>query len=126
MTALHIHFHGNVEIHFPTNGDIPSPLFDSLKELLTMNFDEVKTALDDANTKLEASTADKAAILEHFDKGINEVIVAISQSGGVPQAVVDAVTRLQGNVTAIAAGDAALQGKAKALDDLTPDAPPAP
>lgn len=108
---IELHIHGDVHVHLPPSGDIPLPLFNQLKELITMNNDEITAALDAANAKLQSIGA-------QLDKGINEVIVAISQAGSaVPQTVVDAVNRLKSTVDAIGT-------KAQTLDDLNPDAPP--
>jgi hypothetical protein len=108
---LHFHFHGDVEITFPPTGDIPSPLFDSLKELLTMNQTELKTALESHGTALEA-------IVTTLAKVQDEIVVALSAQGAVSPEVEAAVNKI-GTVTD------AIKTALQALDDLNPDAPPA-
>jgi hypothetical protein len=119
MSDIHIHLHFH-----PGGGDVPTPLFNQLKDILTMNFDEVTAALNDANTKLTAANDKLDATKAQFDKGINEVILAIQNSGSVPQTVVDAVNSLKTSVDRTAASGDALAGDSQQLDDLNPDTPP--
>jgi len=103
-------------------------IVDALKpyfERLIMDNAEILTALNTANAALEASNTKLDLVVEHFDKGINEVIVAISNSTNVPQEVVDAVNRLQTNVAAASAKVDIAEGRAQTLDDLNVDTPPA-
>lgn len=119
------HIHVHVHIH-PDSAPVLTAIT-QLKEMITMNFDEVVAALGDANTKLEASNSNLAAINTQFQKGINEVILAISQAGSsVPQAVVDAVNRLNTNVGTLSTNVASAAAESQQLDELNPDTPPVP
>lgn len=91
-----------------------------------MDINEVQAALEAANAKLEETNAKADAVKAQFEKGINEVILAMSQAQQVPQSIVDSVNRLNANVTAAAAGTDALAADATQLDGLNPDSTPAP
>jgi len=88
-----------------------TPLLDILTPYLKrilMNQAELKAALEGIGTALgEVST--------QLEKGINEVIVALSNAGTTSPEVDAAVTSLQQVA-------AALKGATQTLDDLNPDA----
>lgn len=116
----------HVHVHIHPDSSVLTAIT-QLKEMITMNFDEVTAALGDANTKLETSNSNLVAINTQFQKGINEVILAISQAGSsVPQAVVDAVNRLNTNVGTLTTNVASAAAESQQLDDLNPDTPPVP
>jgi hypothetical protein len=81
-----------------------------LKRIL-MNQAELKTALEGVGAAL-------GEVATQLDKGINEVIVAISNAGNTTPEVDTALTNLQGIASA-------LKAATQTLDDLNPDAPSA-
>lgn len=87
MSTIHIH------LHFPPTGDVPSPLFKQLKELMSMNQAELKNAL--------------TAIGDTLGKATDEIVLALNNLGQTSPEVDAAVERLR--------------AAAKALDDLNPD-----
>jgi len=115
----------HVHVHIHPDSSVLAAIT-QLKELITMNFDEIVTALNAANASLAATKAKLDETNVRFEKGINEVILAIQNSGSVPQAVVDAVDALNANVAAVGTSVDTAAGDAATLDDLNPDAPPTP
>lgn len=77
-----------------------------LKRII-MNQQELKTALEGIGTALGQVSA-------QLDKGINEVVIAISNAGNTTPEVDAAVTSLQQVA-------AALKSATQTLDDLNPD-----
>lgn len=106
MTDLHLHF------HFSPTGDIPLPLFNDLKETLTMNNAELKTTLENLAAIVTAGLAT-------LRKATDEIVVALSNQGNTSPEVDAALAALQAAVSGLAP-------VAQALDDLNPDAPAAP
>lgn len=100
---IHLHFH-------PAPGDVPVPLFNELKRILSMNQAELATALG----ALQTALTDVGAQL---DKGINEVILALQNAGNTSAEVDEKVAALQGIATA-------LKTATQTLDDMNTDTPP--
>lgn len=81
-----------------------------LKRII-MNQQELKTALEGIGAALSEVSA-------QLDKGINEVVIAISNAGNTTPEVDAAVTSLQQVAVA-------LKSATQTLDDVNPDAAPA-
>ncbi len=118
MTTLHLHF------HFPPTGSDLLPSIQQLKELLTMNQAELKTALEGVAAQLTSVGDQLTAGEAQLQKATNEIIVAISNSGGTTAEVDAAVLALQNAGNALAGKGAAIGTAAQALDDLNADTPP--
>lgn len=114
MTDLHVHFHGDVAagatlvIQVPPTGAIAAQL-NQLKELITMDMQALKTALEGVSTQLTDTST-------QLEKATNEIVVAISNSGNTTAEVDAAVAKLQQLGTG-------LKTLAQGLDDLNADAP---
>lgn len=117
MSDLHVHFHGAVAagatliVQVPPTGAIAAQL-NQLKELITMNEQELMQELDDMKAKAEANTAQIA-------KGITEVLVEISKQGQLSPAAVAKVQALRDVLNAQGA-------TTQELDDIVADVPPTP
>lgn len=101
---IHLHFH-------PGAGDVPVPLFNELKRILTVNQAELATALGGLQTAL-------GDVATQLDKGINEVILALQNAGNTSAEVDAKVAALQGIATA-------LKTATQTLDDMNVDTPTA-
>lgn len=78
---------------------------------MEMNQAELAQTLDTVATEL-------GAVSDQLQKGIDEVVAAVGNTGSTSPEVDAALSRLQGVADA-------LKTKTQALDDLNPDAPPA-
>jgi uncharacterized protein involved in exopolysaccharide biosynthesis len=120
MNDVHFHF------HFPPPGSEVLSQLQQLKELITMNNTELKTAIDGVATTLgqvgDQLTAGEAQLTKAFD----ELVVALSNAGNTTPAVDASLAALKAAADALAGKGAAIGTVAKSLDDLTPDVPPAP
>lgn len=121
--TLNVHLHGDVHLYFPPTGDIPSPLFNQLKDLITMNMTELKNALDGVSTQLTATGDQLTAGEVQLNKALDEIVLAIANSGTTTAEVDAAVAALQAAGAALSGRGAAIGTVAQALDDLNVDAP---
>lgn len=128
MTAspIQIHVHGEVHVHFPPTGDIPSPLFNQLKDLITMNNTELKTAIDGVATTLGTVGEQLTAGEAQLNKALDELVVALSNVGNTSAEVDASMVALKAAADALAGKGAAIGTVAQSLDDLNPDAAPLP
>lgn len=117
MSDLHVHFHGEVAagatlvIQVPQTGTIGAQL-NQLKELITMNQQELDAALGGVITALGDVSA-------QLDKGISEVVLALQNSGNTSPEVDAKVAALGGIATA-------LKAATQTLDDMNTDTPAVP
>ncbi len=120
MTELHLHF------HFPPTGDIPLPLFNRLKDFLTMNNAELKTFAEGLAAQLTTVGEQLTAGEVQLNKALNEITVAISNIGQTSPEVDAALAAVKAAADALTGKGAAIGTVAQSLDDLNIDAPPAP
>lgn len=116
MSDVHLHF------HFPQ----PDGETLSLLRRIIMDQAQLKTELEAVSTAL-ATVGDQLTAGEaQLGKALDEIIVAIGNSGQTTPAVDAALQALKDAAAALGGKGAAIATTAQALDDLNPDVAPAP
>lgn len=91
-----------------------------------MNQTELKTAIDGVSTTLGQVGDQLTAGEAQLNKALDEIVLAIANSGVTTPAVDASLVALKAAADALTGKGAAIGTVAKSLDDLNPDAAPAP